>query len=381
MRDVHGGNAVGVRSVDGGDGDDLAGRMGGELRRIDADEVAGVVGVLHAAQEGGDARVWEAVKLLMIGARRWYIRQQFVTAQVIERLKIGAVLVAGPGDELIEGVPQFIGLMIGIPDRMSGFVGAVERARFRKDLVAGTDGVEDVRILRFVGDCAVPVVDVASRKDCLDIAVGLLVALQVIPAREDEAARLVDDGAEVAAWRVVEQAQVAAVGVHAPDAADGGGGFILVDLRIEPLGAVAGAVAGEDDAIIGAVDRRDIVEVRRLRNFHHRDGFILSEPTHFIDLKMDRGVIVLDGSAHDHAEERLRAGPMDARFTHGNLVCAGRAVAGLQRQVAKRPVIIAYIQIPAAGCAAGASTVVAEDGKDGREVIGMGRLRDEHHRI
>src|SRR5205823_6286700 len=112
-------------------------------------------------------------------------------------------------------------------------------ARLRKDLDAL---IETRRVRRFVGVIERPV------RAAFRVAVGLLVALQVIPSREDHAAEAVDRRSEESRRSVIEQTQIAGRGLVAPEPGDGRRFLALVELRVEMPLAAARAVGGEEDA-------------------------------------------------------------------------------------------------------------------------------------
>ncbi|MCX5738149.1 MAG: hypothetical protein NTZ61_06575 [Proteobacteria bacterium] len=121
---------------------------------------------------------------------------------MVEDLEAGAVLPHHPRKEVIEGVPGF-GRLHVVPHRVAGLE-AVEFALLGEDLVARRDRVMCVAALTREGTGAV--VQRIAGDDREDVHVALLIALQVIPAREDDAAEAIDERREHARWRVIEDA-------------------------------------------------------------------------------------------------------------------------------------------------------------------------------
>src|SRR6185436_16059228 len=137
------------------------------------------------------------------------------------------------------------------------------------------------------------------------------------PAREDHAAEAVDRRREDAGGGVVEHAQVAGRLVEAPEAGDGRRFFVFVELRIEMARAVARAVGGEEDAVVGAVDRADVVVARGLiGDLPDRRRVVDAEARDLVDLPVVLVPLILARRADDHAEERLGAAPVHGRLAH-----------------------------------------------------------------
>src|SRR5207247_3868742 len=117
--------------------------------------------------------------------------------------------------------------------------------------------------------------------------------------------------------------------------------LVLVQLWVEVPLAVAGAVAGENNTVVSAVDGGDVVVVRRLvGNFDdHRDGGGIGEVGDFEKLPIiDRAVVVLKArGTHDHAENRLRSAPVHARLADGNAIGVLRAVRAESRSAGEVP--------------------------------------------
>ncbi len=119
----------------------------------------------------------------------------------------------------------------------------------------------------------------------MGVGVGLLVALQMVPLRKDDAAKAVNEGREVAGGGVVEQAQIAGRGVQTPNAGIGRRFFIFVQLWIEMGSTVTRAVRGKDDTVIGAIERADVVVALWLVGYlgdHRR--FIFAQPCDLVEL-------------------------------------------------------------------------------------------------
>ena len=72
------------------------------------------------------------------------------------------------------------------------------------------------------------------------------------------------DGVKSTGGGVIEHAQIARRGIEAPEAGDGRRFFVLIELRIEMPLAAARTVRSEEDAVVGAVERTDVVVVGRL---------------------------------------------------------------------------------------------------------------------
>src|SRR5581483_12098715 len=94
--------------------------------------------------------------------------------------------------------------------------------------------------------------------------VALLVALQVVPLREDDAAEAVDRRREGAARRVLEELERARRLIERVDAGDRRRRLVLVALRVVVRGAARRTVGREKDAVVARVDRRHVVEAGRL---------------------------------------------------------------------------------------------------------------------
>ena len=142
---------------------------------------------------------------------------QLVPADVIERLFLGAVFVDLPREEVIDAR--------GLRGCVSRQQIAPAAARLGKDLRRGS-----WRRAAFASSLGIVerAVGVLAR-----VGVRLLIALQVIPAREDHAAEAVDDRREHAGRRVIEEEQLAGRRIEAPQAGRRRRRLVFVELRIE----------------------------------------------------------------------------------------------------------------------------------------------------
>ncbi len=290
---------------------------------------------------------------------------QLVPAEVVEGLELAAVLVDLPGEEVVEAVPF---------ERRAGEEVLAHPARLGEDLLAPR---QPRRARALVG-----VVEGAVVVAFEGVGVGLLVALQVVPAGVDDPPEAVDERPEGAGGRVVEEPQVAARRIEAPEAGVGRHLLVLVELRVEVALARARAVGGEDHAAVGAVDRADVVGVGRLAGeLAHLRRLTRGEAGHLVDLPPGGDVLVALGrGADDHAEEGLRPGPIDGGLTHRDGARALEALdaeAGLFRQVPQLPARVEDPEVAAAAGGVDVRQVVAEDRADGREVRRDRHLRHE----
>ena len=175
---------------------------------------------------------------------------------VIQKFQAGAVFVLHPREERVQRVALDFG---------EGELRAVERARFGKSF-RRRRGESVVRgrlveiIERAVGAVAEAVVG------------GRAVLHQMIPAREEESSKAVNERMKIAARRMIELEQIRVRRVQAPQAGVRGEAVVFVQLRIQMRRAVARAVAGEDDPLIRAVTGHDVVVVRRLTGNFGDDG-------------------------------------------------------------------------------------------------------------
>ncbi len=155
------------------------------------------------------------------------------------------------------------------------------------------------------------------------VGVGLLVALQVVPAGEDHPAEAVDDRLEVARRRVVEElAGRPSAGSRLQSPVTTGASSYSSSCGYRWPLAVARPVGGEEDAVVGGVDRADVVRSRRLvRHLGDRTGLRRAEAGHLVELPVVGRPIVLRGRrADDHAEDRLGAAPVHGRLAHRDRV-------------------------------------------------------------
>jgi hypothetical protein len=298
------------------------------------------------------------------------IAVQLVAADVIERLFRGPVLVHLPRKEMIEGEPLQV------------------RPRQQVLAVAARLG-EDLRTLRhprrvlaLVGVVERPV-DVGLVQH---VRVGLLIALQVVPAREDHAAEAVDGRGEHAGRRVIEQAQRARDLVETPQPRDRRRLLVLVELRIEMARAVARAVGREEDAVVGAVDRRDVVVARGLAGDPADDRrLVLAEARDLVELPVVLAMaVLLERRADDHREERLRPAPVHGRVAHGDGVRGLPSIVPEARgagEVLQRPVRIADPEIAAPRRGVDRPPLITERRRHRRKVLPERDLRHEKNRI
>ncbi len=183
---------VGRRGVQG---EEHAGGVGVELGRVDRVVEPGNHRALADLEHVEDLAVVEAiagvvaadelVEIAVVVEGPVEVGMQLVAADVVQRLEAGPVRIHHPGEEVVEAVPFLMRL------QQVDAAGA----GLRELLVPGgeRDGV---------GTFARPVERAVGRRiagdDIVVVAVGLLVALQVVPAGEDDPAEAVHRRLEVA---------------------------------------------------------------------------------------------------------------------------------------------------------------------------------------
>ena len=217
------------------------------------------------------------------------------------------------------------------------------------------------------------------------VGVSLLIPLEVVPLREDDTPKAIDDRREVAGGGVVHQEQIAVRRIQTPEPRHHRRGFVFVVLRMEVAFTATWTVGGEDDPVVRAVERRDVIIVRWLVWHLGDDGLlVLAEAGDFVELP-DKvlPLELLCRRADRHREDRLLTVPMYTGVAHGDGLIelqALHAEAGCLGQILQRAVGIAYPEITAARRLLHAGIVIAEGRRDGREVSAYRNLRDEQHR-
>src|SRR5215469_8079268 len=108
----------------------------------------------------------------------------------------------------------------------------------------------------------------------------------MVPSAKDNPACAVDQWRESATGRMVDHKQVACGGLQAPQARHGRCFLVFVQLRVQMSLPSSGTIAGENDAVIRAVNGSDIIEIGWLvRNLgNHRGVVRISEMGDFIEL-------------------------------------------------------------------------------------------------
>ena len=215
------------------------------------------------------------------------------------------------------------------------------------------------------------------------VRVGLLVALQVVPAREHDPAVAVHDRGKIARGVGVHLEHHAGLGVQVPQAGVGGEHVVLVQQWVDTA-ARARPVGDKQDVIVGAVGGHEVVIAGRLVGHGRDDDRVgdVGETAHLVQLPdWADDLAGADGRADDHAEERLAAVPIHSRVAHGNAFCACQntraAVAGGGGQVFQAAVGVTNPQVAAARRAAHAAFLVAK-GRGHRLKISLGgHLGDE----
>ena len=148
--------------------------------------------------------------------------------------------------------------------------------------------------------------------------------------------------------------------------------------------AVARAITCEDDSIICAVNRRDVVIVCRLvRNFrNYRSRIRIHEIRDFIKLPVIDGIVVVlcFWCANHHAEHCLRTAPMNARLANGDSVGVLRSPQTISRgsgEVFKSAVRVSDVEVAATSAAIRSRAVIAKKRADRRKISGNGDLGDK----
>ena len=149
--------------------------------------------------------------------------------------------------------------------------------------------------------------------------------------------------------------------------------------------AIAWPVRREQDAIISAVQRRNIVVSGGLVGHfcdHRRLAF--NEARHFIHLPIISSHLILRRRcADDHAEHRLRTAPMHGRLAHSDGVGKLHAVhaeTGFAGEVAHNTIGVTDHQIAAAHDRIHAGAMIAKGRCATGEIVHRWYLRDEHDR-
>ena len=136
---------------------------------------------------------------------------------------------------------------------------------------------------------------------------------------------------------------------------------------------VARPVGREENAVVSAVERTDVVVAARLIGDLADDRRVVrAEAGDLVDLpEVVLPPVLLRRRADDHAEERLGAAPVHRRLTHSNggrPLHARPAEAGRAGEVLGRPIRIADPEIAAARRLLHRRHLVAEGRDDGGEV-------------
>ena len=287
---------------------------------------------------------------------------EFVAANVIEGFLLGAVLVDLPGEELVKG------LGVGYATALPGF------GEYFGAVVGQEQGAH-----RFITVVKRSIGTIAAGKV---VCVCLLVALQVIPAAEDDPPKAIHRGREGTRRRVIQHEEITRGGIERPESGDRGSFLVFVELRVEMAAPIARAVAGEDDPVIRAVDGGDIVIVSRLVGDLGDDwGLAHAKIGYLKNLPIVLSIIILNlGCADDHAEDGLESIPVNARFPHGDTVGVLQAVVSVARgggEIAESSVGVANVQRAAAGRGFEIAAMIAEDRGDRGEIVRLRGLGDE----
>jgi hypothetical protein len=167
-------------------GDDLAAGVRAKFRRVGSVKPAGILGIFANVEETEDAvgvvrdgRVVELAQVRIVVEALVHVAQQLLAADVVERFLFSAVRVDLPRKELVEretvdsaaaaaGLRKDLRPHIELRQRPSGFTGKIESAVTKGSLTL----------------------------DVVDVRIRLLIALQMVPPRKDNAAKRIDDGSE-----------------------------------------------------------------------------------------------------------------------------------------------------------------------------------------
>src|SRR5437762_4832122 len=152
---------------------------------------------------------------------------------------------------------------------------------------------------------------------------------------------------------MIEDSQIAGQRIETPNAGDGRRFFIFVELRIEMSLSSARAVRRKNNPPVRSIDRRHIVEIRRLiGNLRNDRRLTFGEICDLVYLPMEGGDLeLLRRRSDDHAKDCLGARPVDARLAHcdrSRALKAGISEAGSARHILEGAARILNEEIAAA---------------------------------